>query len=290
MRLNNRSFEVTFFVNYKAILLSNFIVLLLLSSVSYAGLFNFDPARKLLASDYSHIVNTADDITAQSPKENHHYVGIGRSPTPIIAYFQSISNELATNFPISNFRYHPSSRAGELTENNEKYLNRYFRDKLGFLSGQEKEIVFIDFSVSGQSLISLKYYYDKFQSKNPDMPKASIHFLFESRRSFILEDFQERLGYLPKYTFIEGTFYSNLYFSKYDKFGINESITIHDIRNDYANPGEAEFILDNRNESMYLKLVKKFKKMNALSQGKAEPLSCKKILKSITEKMPALQW
>jgi len=149
----------------------------------------------------------------------------------------------------------------------------YFKDQLGFLNGQGKKIVFIDYSDSGVSLYSLKAYYDKFRSENLEMPEAEMHFIIAKNNLFTRDRLSKALGYTPKHTIIKGSLADNLFESQYDFFGINGHMNMDRIYDIYTDPLESNF--GNKYEHSYKELVHSFIEQNKLPKPS---ISCRLVL------------
>lgn len=95
-------------------------------------------------------------------KPNVFVIGVGRSPTPFIAFLQEYRPNSAVNLPLSQFRYPTGT---ELSHEDERKLYQHL-DRF-IPSEQElegKEIVLLDYAVSGESLLSFTRYFQKYLS------------------------------------------------------------------------------------------------------------------------------
>ncbi len=90
------------------------------------------------------------------------YLGIGRSPVPIMAYLQTEKNTLVRNIPLTNFQYR--SRHKPLTSEEEEKLYQHF-DKLlpvdAESDGREKNLI-VDLAFSGATICDTKYYLNQY--------------------------------------------------------------------------------------------------------------------------------
>jgi HEAT repeat protein len=97
-------------------------------------------------------------IADACPKETCIVIGIGRSPTPIMAYLQAYDTAKAINLPLSNFRNK------NLTNEQETILFNHFDkfiDPSHELAGKN-EIIVLDLSTSGVSLSAAVFYIRKY--------------------------------------------------------------------------------------------------------------------------------
>lgn len=106
-------------------------------------------------------------IISRYSVEDSLFVGIGRSPTPIIGYLQESQKAHAMNLPLSRFRHRPQGRSVEIDQTKlERYqplnaealktLYQHF-DRFFLLETEvwrRKRWILIDFSRSGDTLVS----------------------------------------------------------------------------------------------------------------------------------------
>jgi hypothetical protein len=58
----------------------------------------------LSARDYADLRDGAIEVLERFPPDTHYYVGIGRSPTPVIALLQNLNSEIASTIPVSGLK------------------------------------------------------------------------------------------------------------------------------------------------------------------------------------------
>ncbi|MEO7163363.1 MAG: hypothetical protein ABI041_10630 [Bdellovibrionia bacterium] len=89
-------------------------------------------------------------------------IGIGRSPTPLIATLQNLHSNYASSIPLSNFRYNESN---PLSKEDSQKLFLHFSN---FLPNETvrngRKLMIIDYSLSGASIESAKDYFLKYYS------------------------------------------------------------------------------------------------------------------------------
>jgi hypothetical protein len=111
--------------------------------------------------EYSEIHEISEAILGNYPPSKFMIVGIGRSPTPFIAYFQAIHPGTAVNLPLSSFRFVP--KYAHFNTKDEKTLKSHFDRYLPSLSELNgRQVVVLDFTLSGESLLSARHYIQRY--------------------------------------------------------------------------------------------------------------------------------
>ena len=126
--------------------------------------------REITGEEYVQVKEVAKQIMMQYPPDKYHYIGLGKSPTPVIAFMQSygsVVNNLvsAHNMPLSKFGHRTSgmSRAernvvggteldAEQKERLSDHFDNFILDHDDIAQG--KSILLIDFVQTGKSLIA----------------------------------------------------------------------------------------------------------------------------------------
>lgn len=101
----------------------------------------------LSQSEYEALRDLSLRILERYPVERYRFVGLGRSPAPIIAFFESLAPDLAFTMPGSGLKR-------RLSRNSRRAFRRTF-DRLATERGvfaDAKELVLLDFVQSGKSL------------------------------------------------------------------------------------------------------------------------------------------
>ena len=124
----------------------------------------------LIENNYEEIRLLAYRLLSEFPPPRHLYVGVGRSPTPLIAFLQAIDRKVAINFPLSAFRY--TEEQIDMDEENVRIFYKHFENFFGPYRGKGKVIVFIDYFLSGATLFSVQKYYQNFRKKNKEYPRS----------------------------------------------------------------------------------------------------------------------
>ncbi|WP_346074163.1 hypothetical protein, partial [Saccharopolyspora thermophila] len=146
--------------------------------VDEAGRF-FDTVRRLAAQHHLAeqrglaiaINNLTDHVVAEYPPDQYTYVGIGRSPAPLIAALQARGHN-AVSIPMSDFWAAPPQDSilhdtfaffeiNEPTLWQETVLEEHFDEFLGDLPA-DRDVLLLDYSVSGFSLISAQFFIQRY--------------------------------------------------------------------------------------------------------------------------------
>jgi hypothetical protein len=101
------------------------------------------------------------------------FVGVGRSPAPIMAAMESLEGFDQLNLPLSGFRYSKDGY-GDLDAAKQYFLFRHF-EKFISIDSDHKNIVLIDFVHSGTSLLAAGKYFQKYLEHKKIAAKASMY-------------------------------------------------------------------------------------------------------------------
>ncbi len=144
-------------MNYLFVLITA--LLLMPGHNASAGLFMADPPKISLEkaifgaqSDYSEVKTITYAIMARYPPAQYLYVGVGRSPTPLIAFMKAVlGEEAAVNVPLTTMR---AIRGGPYDlARIERKLDIHFDQFLPEASElRGKKVLVIDFALTGRSL------------------------------------------------------------------------------------------------------------------------------------------
>ena len=114
-------------------------------------------------TEFDSIQKVAQYILNNYPKNKTVYIGVGRSPVPVIAYLQTEEGTLTQNLPLSNFRYNLSKYPKLDSEESLRlysHFNNYFPSEYKLLG--RNEILLIDYSVTGKTLNSTQEHLDQY--------------------------------------------------------------------------------------------------------------------------------
>ncbi|ALP53296.1 hypothetical protein Tel_09080 [Candidatus Tenderia electrophaga] len=118
--------------------------------------------RQLKAQEYEQIRDFSAQLMKLYPPDRYYYIGLGKSPTPIIAFMQA-TGVPASNMPLSKFSHRTKGRrdggqlglSEPLTGTQLAELERHFDN---FIPSKEvlrgRDLLLIDFVQSGRSLIA----------------------------------------------------------------------------------------------------------------------------------------
>ena len=101
--------------------------------------------------------------------QNIFVLGIGRSPGPFIAFEKAKNPRQASNLPLSDFRYGIGKPPyGDLSPHQVQILFKHFDHFLpGISELNGKELLIIDYSFSGESVVAASRYLDRyFKARN----------------------------------------------------------------------------------------------------------------------------
>ncbi len=103
--------------------------------------------------NYAQLRTATTELLRRYPADRSFFVGVGRSPAPLVAILQNLHPDLAINFPASGL----SGRSGI----DRRYLGEYHRHFAAFFPPEviwgHRDIVLIDRSVGGHSIATLKW-------------------------------------------------------------------------------------------------------------------------------------
>jgi hypothetical protein len=148
------------------------------------------------------IVSLAQKVQILCPPEDCYYLGVGRSPTPIVAYFQTINPLLSSTLPLSSFRFqhpYPSTLQAQKDQElrlKEGVLERIYEHFDRFLPQEEqldqKRILLMDYTVTGMSLSSTLYYVRKYyEERGPSFQVDAVAFLSNAFQAFEMQEYGE---------------------------------------------------------------------------------------------------
>lgn len=161
-------------------------------------------------SEFKELKAVSEEILKKFPPENYYYVGIGRSPTPILAYL----NQLEVKFsivPISSLRYEPFP----FKPTSEEILKNHFKKFLPTLDNLKgKKILVMDYSDLGGTIERAHAVIQSLYSNKVEVKGLSISENLAPR----LKNKNFQLLDLKNYPLINNRFDKNG-FDKYAKYG-----------------------------------------------------------------------
>jgi hypothetical protein len=179
-------------INLKS-LLALFIFAWILASSGYS--------YKFTKEEINDITLVATIVLNKCPVGTCLVVSIGRSLTPITAYFEIKKYNNSYNLPLSNFRYGEASHETLLSQAKEEVLFKHFDQYLPSAEQSlKKSILFIDFSSSGESISAAKKYLSQYFSEKKR--ENEIKFFAVAKKTdikYIINDFNNIEFYpIPK--------------------------------------------------------------------------------------------
>ncbi|MEH2202735.1 MAG: hypothetical protein V7K53_01475 [Nostoc sp.] len=144
--------------------------------------------EELSKGEYDQIKELVENIEKQYPPEKYYYIGMGKSPTPIIAFMKA-KGIPASNIPLSKFSPKPNNIRKEDRDkykNNEKQLTQEQKEELkrhfdnfvpqaGKLQG--KNILLIDYTQSGRSLIASHAHIVEYLNEKAQEKKLRVNYI-----------------------------------------------------------------------------------------------------------------
>jgi hypothetical protein len=127
-------------------------------------------------TEFKETQRIAREIRNLYPDRAHIYIGLGRSPTPFMAYLKVLGLRNVFNVPLSSMRSHPNRENMPHASGRryEKALGPALQERLWehferFLPPGEmlegRKIVLIDYAQSGASLVSAQQYISEFYAR-----------------------------------------------------------------------------------------------------------------------------
>ncbi|MBF0361325.1 MAG: phosphoribosyltransferase [Oligoflexia bacterium] len=158
-----------------------------------------DLTYEFMEAEYIEIRDISLEILKRCPPKECIVIGIGRSPTPIIAFIHGLlESESAWNLPLSNFRYGRKKSQLQIAEGSklEKHLFSHFNNHLPTKCEiADKNILLVDFTDSGATLLAAEEYIKKYLSTLGIDQKRVDRFAFYSKDnlSMITQEEQKML-------------------------------------------------------------------------------------------------
>ncbi len=154
-----------------------FLIFFLKSVLSFASGSGHIPIFE--EGEYESIRDASLKIIYKYPPAHHFYLGIGRSPTPLIRFFHELGLRNHQSIPLSQLRVLTVYKPQQLKEIESKYFQHFDNVlKLGLI--RNKTLVLIDYVDSGDSLqIAKLFLSDYFKSKSIKINIISIGILGE---------------------------------------------------------------------------------------------------------------
>lgn len=119
-------------------------------------------------AEFESIQGVSNYILNKYPRDQYLYLGIGSSPTPVIAYLKTENETMVRNLPLASFRYgvsrSPEFTGAQLSRASEDLLYTYMDYFIPNVSelGERKNILLIDFAFRGTTLVSAEIYLNRY--------------------------------------------------------------------------------------------------------------------------------
>jgi|GEM_PF-3969888 len=219
-----------------------FFIVLLLSLSSHAVNMSYADQRSL-ERDFASIEEVSQTLLSLCPKDRCVIVGIGRSPTPFLAYLETMTEHYVYNIPLTAFRYGISQDPLD-AEHREK-LYRHFSTFLpDALSLNGPSIMLLDFASTqggGESALATARYLETYLGiyfrENPPQVKIAI-----VKANHKMEQVPYRINYIfrfEKEALLIHSLSDNIY-KKYAPYGEFNIMNDEHIRSRRQQPGFLE--------------------------------------------------
>lgn len=125
-----------------------------LALILYLLLANLSYAYELTSSEYKALKRMTEEIKSYCPPSDCIYIGVGRSPTPLIAILESDNENKTIHLPLTYGREF-KDEGRDITPNERKRLFKHFETFIPIDSDfKKKRILLIDFTLTGEGLNS----------------------------------------------------------------------------------------------------------------------------------------
>ena len=234
------------------------------------------PKLTISLKEVEDIERIAKQILKKYPPEQYFYIGIGRSPAALMAFFED-ENIMYANVPLSDFRYRlkkdvvnkekgkKSKTYRPLNEYQKEMLFRHFDNYLPRSESilAQKKLLIIDYASSGKSQIAahehIKKYYEQYNDVDVTVEMATIY-ADQSSVYKVLKRYSKHLEKLNKgasncvhhisYSANTDLFLQHLDQQKYDDFSEYGSMKLKDLLKDPPELGDKR-----KREEGYKKLL-----------------------------------
>lgn len=180
---------------YRLILLLIPILYLLSPSRSLAQ-HGFD-FRGINVSEYRGIKNISETILRRFPPDEFHYIGLGASPTAILAYLElTLGTQAVSHLPMSNIgSLRNRAEEGQIeSEKFRKLLRVHFDTFLPVHLDSGKKLLVIDFALMGETISNVSEFLSSAWTDKGEGDRVRFLALVGSSRLSLLKHFLERKG------------------------------------------------------------------------------------------------
>ena len=108
---------------------------------------------------YASIKTMVKHLLTEYPPDHHYFVGVGRTPTAMVAFMENLSDDLATQVPASGLK------RGISDDRLQAYYDHFDRFIPASVLRGNRTIVFIDGSYGGGSALTLRDAFDSYQAE-----------------------------------------------------------------------------------------------------------------------------
>ncbi len=159
----------------------------------------------LTNSDFNGIKQVTNALVKQFPVDNHHYIGLGNSPTPFTAYLQiQYPYAKITNLPLGSIQLDMKTEL-EWKNHSDKfidYFNRFFVDiNSSYFFNGKHNFVLVDFVKSGRSLRMIRDFLALYLTHRLQNEEANVNY----SGYFLSLDMETKIKFLEKCGFQKNT-------------------------------------------------------------------------------------
>ena len=201
------------------------------------------------------IASLSSEVLSRCPQATCRVIRIGRSPTTIVAYFQSQYHKYNWNILLGDSRY--GVKYEPLHKDFKLKLFNHFRGYLPDESTDQRNVLVLDYGASDESLVAASSYLKKFFANSPSEIKIRPH-LISSHLISSKTGFQNRethplltraIGVHPKHPLFHAL--DNQLFDEYAEFG------------SYKITDPVQIKEEHKSNPKYLALIHRFKEVIA---------------------------
>jgi hypothetical protein len=212
---------------------------------------------------YQEVRHLTQKVLEICPPQECFYVGVGRSPTPVMALMELLFPENLVTLPLTYFRYdYPGASHSE--------RGRYFLSKIQeqrlrlhlkrFLPSPEdlknKKLLLIDFAITGESLLSASY----FVRKHVDLSALTLAFVSSEDALFDPEAIDVKIKLLSDYPELYSSFAMQMFdgLAKYGQYKISSPFVQFLKPRDEYREFQSHFLRFLEKDTVFLEWLKSF--------------------------------
>lgn len=135
------------------------------SLTKQAGQIEHETSFKFEKGEVESLKSIVSEIVKRFPHDQYLYVGVGRSPTPVIVLLEKMYKNSTLHFPASKLKWvRPDFTDAEDNKIYKEHFDKFFNNKQ--LVKNNKKILLIDLIQSGMGLVHAKKFFEKYAKKD----------------------------------------------------------------------------------------------------------------------------